>query len=82
MLFYQVVFQEQCLGLGVGHHHADRCYAGDQVPGLGIVIGFLEITRHPLFEIFCFPDVNNRTCSIGEEIAAGISREGGEIDHP
>ena len=82
MLLYQVIFQKQCLGLGIGHHHTDRFNAGNQVPRLGIVIGFLEITRHPFFEIFCLTDVNNRTVSIGEKVAAGITREGGEIDHP
>ena len=28
--------------------------------GLGIMVGFLEITRHPFFEIFCLPDIDDR----------------------
>ena len=60
VLLDEVVFKEERLGLGVRDHHGDRRDVRDERFGLCVVILFLEVTRHPFFEVLCLPDVDDR----------------------
>ena len=81
VFFYEVIFQEKGFGLGIGHHHADACDRFHEAPGLGVVVLFLEVTAHPFLEVLCLADIDDRTCRVEKEVAAGIAREGSGIEH-
>src|SRR5208337_3457507 len=81
VLLDQVIFQEERLGLGIGHHHADTCDSFNEAPVLEVVILFLEVTAHPLLEVLCLADIDDRALLVEKEVAAGITRQGSSIEH-
>lgn len=81
MLLDEGIFQDERLGLGVGEHQVDRVDDGNERLRFCVVVLFLEVTRHPFFQVLCLPHVDDGAGCVGEEVAAGVVGEEGEIDH-
>ena len=60
VLFYQIILEQERIGLGIHHGILRIRYLAHQDPGLGIqTLGCHEILRHPFMQILSLTYINN-----------------------